>query len=236
MTISWFCFFHHRDSNRRLSSEEHDKLREWIRGCPGLIEGWLYVPSTISHPYGAESVAPALALELKFATVADCEGNLGDAGVLQRLADPDFLQSLAGADATQQGMLGRSFDVADPGDDARTKFCTYLVDYPGPADDDQAWLDHYVTSHAGILVKLPGLRVAAVYTPAVVISMLPFRFATAMLRNKVVFDSAPALSDALSSSVRDELRADVDTFPPYSNGSMHVPMDTLVVPGDLNRA
>ena len=81
------------------------------------------------------------------------------------------------------------------------------------------------------MCALPGVRAVVVDTPAVVVSGLPFRFAGTLLRNKVVFDSAQALSAALSSPAREALRTDVGFFPAYDGGSVHVPMETLVVPG-----
>jgi uncharacterized protein (TIGR02118 family) len=232
MAISWFCFFHHDDRERSLSAAEHQALVAMLRGCPNLIEGYIHTCSSGSLPKSAESVRPTLALELEFATVVDCEINLRDNAYLLRLADPYFLPSLSGAEASQQGMLGRHFPVANPGDpNAEGSMCTFLVHYPGPAEDEQAWHHNYLESHAWIMRKFPRIRAAAVYTPAVIVSRLPFRIATAMQRNKVVFDSAAALSEALASPVREEMRADMAKFPPYAGGSGHVPMDTVVVSG-----
>ena len=132
---------------------------------------------------------------------------------------------------SQQGMLRRAYAVADPVSDIPRRVCSYLVHYPGPAEDEQAWLDHYTVKHATLITALPGVRAVTVDTPAVVVSKLPFRSSKALLRNKVVFDSAQALSMALSSPARDALRADVASFPPYTGGSVHIPTETLVVPG-----
>lgn len=231
MTFTWFCFFRHGDPNRRLSEADYRRLNETLGGCTLLQKAYVHTPSAAPHPYAGESNPPMLALELEFATLSACENSLCDNAELLKVLDPKSLESLANADATQQGMLGRTFPVADPDGGTGSNNCSYLVEYPGPAEDNQAWLLHYVTSHAAIMGKLPGIRIVAVYTPSVVASRFPFRFATAMLRNKVVFDSTQALGEALSSPVRDELRADVGAFPPYSGGSSHDPMDTTVVPG-----
>lgn len=236
MAISWFCLFQHDDSIRRLSAAEHQGLVDLLRGCPGLVEGHIYTSSPLSHPYSADSTGPILALELEFAAIPDCEINLTDNAHLLRLADPDFLPSLRGTDAVQQGMLVRHLPVADAGTaTADRSLCTYLVDYPGPAEDEHEWHRNYLESHAAIMCRFPGLRAAAVYTPAAIVSQLPFRIATSMLRNKVAFDSAEALGAALASPVRDDLRADIAKFPPYAGGSSHVPMDTVIISGSGGR-
>jgi len=47
-----------------------------------------------------------------------------------------------------------------------------------------------------------------------------------MQRNKVVFDSAEALTAALNSPVRDEMRADYKQFPSFSGENAHFAMAT----------
>ena len=231
MSVTWYCFFHGGSSTGGLSDAERGRVAEAVGGAPNLRAAYVHTPSPAPHPYAGEDIAPAQVLELEFADVADCESALRQDGGLRRLADPSFLPGLAGAAVSQQAMLRRSYAVPDPAPDGATGWCSYLVHYPGPAEDQQAWLDHYTASHAPLMCTLPGVRAVAVDTPAVVVSGLPFRFAGALLRNKVVFDSARALSTALSSPAREALRADVGLFPTYTGGSVHVPMETLVVPG-----
>jgi len=50
-----------------------------------------------------------------------------------------------------------------------------------------------------------------------------------MQRNKVVFDSAAALTAALNSPVREEMRADYKQFPPFTNDNVHYPLATLEI-------
>jgi len=236
MTISWFCFFNHRDSNRRLSPPEHDALRKLLCGCAGLIEGSIYTISAIKHPYTPERLAPVLAVELEFATITACEFSLRNDAHLLRLAEPDFLPSLNGAEQLQQAMLGRHFQVPEPypsGTD-RNVF-SYLVNYTGPAEDEQAWHDNYLESHVPIMQRFPGIRDVAVYTPAVVVTRFTFRTAAAMQRNKVIFDSSDSLSEALGSTVRAEMLTDMTKFPAYERGGGHVPMNTLIISGTVPR-
>ena len=231
MPVTWYCFFHRGVSTGGLSDAERGKVVEAVGSAANLRTAYVHTPSPAPHPYAGEDIAPLLALELEFAHVADCESALRQGGGLRRLGDPGFVPGLAGAAVSQQGMLRRSYAVPDSAPDGTKGLCSYLVHYPGPAEDEQAWLDHYTTTHAPLMCALPGVRAVAVDTPAAVVSGLPFRFARALLRNKVVFDSAQALSAALSSPAREALRTDFGFFPAYDGGSVHVPMETLVVPG-----
>ncbi len=231
MPVTWYCSFHRGGPTGGLSDAERGRVVEAVGGAPDLQTAYVHTPLPAPHPHTGDDDAPLLVLELEFADVAGCERALRQDTGLRRLADPGFLPGLAGATVSQQGMLRRLYAVPDPAPDGATRLCSYLVHYPGPAEDEQAWLDHYTATHAPLIAALPGVRAVAVDTPAVVVSGLPFRFAEALLRNKAVFDSARALSTALSSPARETLRADVGFFPAYTGGSVHVPMETLVVPG-----
>ena len=231
MSVTWYCFFQHGDSTRSLGDADRRMVVDAVRSSPQFRTAYVHTPAPAPHPQVADHVAPMLALEIEFANVTDCETALRQDASLQRLADSSLVRSLAGAEMSQQAMLRRAYAVADPASDVATSVCSYLVHYPGPAEDEQAWLDHYIVTHAALITALPGVRAVTVDTPAVAVSKLPFRSASALLRNKVVFDSVQALSIALSSPARNALRADVASFPPYSGGSVHIPMETLVVPG-----
>jgi hypothetical protein len=50
-----------------------------------------------------------------------------------------------------------------------------------------------------------------------------------MQRNKVAFDSAAALTHALNSPVRHDMRADFRTFPKFSGPNKHYAMSTRVI-------
>jgi hypothetical protein len=50
-----------------------------------------------------------------------------------------------------------------------------------------------------------------------------------MQRNKVVFDDAEALTAALNSPVRHEMRADFANFPAFTGPVSHFPMATRMV-------
>jgi hypothetical protein len=50
-----------------------------------------------------------------------------------------------------------------------------------------------------------------------------------MQRNKVVFDSPAALTSALNSPVRHDMRASFGRFPPFTGPITHFPMATMTV-------
>lgn len=107
--------------------------------------------------------------------------------------------------------------------------CSYVVHYPGPAADFNAWLDHYITGHPPLFQRFPGIRGIEILTRVDWGSNLPMPKANHMQRIRVVFDSPAALTAALQSPVRHELRADFHTFPLFEGGNAHYPMWTDTV-------
>jgi hypothetical protein len=53
--------------------------------------------------------------------------------------------------------------------------------------------------------------------------------ASHMQRNRVLFDDAAALREALASPVRERMRKDTADYPPYEGGMFHYPMKTLMI-------
>jgi hypothetical protein len=132
---------------------------------------------------------------------------------------------------TQQAMLARSFAVPDTMFRTRdgARHCTYLVAYEGTAEDLPAWLSHYLAHHAAIMARFPGIRQVEVCTRIDWCGGLPWPRVDHMQRNKVVFDDAAALTAALNSPVRHEMRADFGKFPPFTGPVSHFPMATRIV-------
>jgi hypothetical protein len=130
-------------------------------------------------------------------------------------------------------MLARSFPVAQPALPREDRpGCTYLVGYPGPAQDLNAWLSHYISGHPGLMARLPGIRAIEIFTRLDCCSGLPWPQEQLMLRNTVTFDSPAALDAALKHPARELLREDFHRFPPYAGGSQHFPMRTrALLPG-----
>jgi hypothetical protein len=125
-------------------------------------------------------------------------------------------------------MLARAFPVpAAPSDTASVEAtCSYLVTYEGAAEDQNAWIAHYIESHTNIMARFPGIREIEVGTRIDWCGFLPWPRIDAMLRNKVVFDDADALTTALNSPVRHDMRADYLRFPAFASTVTHFPMVT----------
>lgn len=199
-------------------------LRGVLASVPALEEALVYTPATASDLYTDDGAAPPLGLQLHFNRLEDLESAAGRDGALQGLALP----SLAGTRASVQAFWRREYPV----DDAVLRTppgalpCSYVVHYPGPAHDLNAWLDHYIAGHPPLFRRFPGIRAIEILTRVDWVSHLPYARANHMQRNRVMFDSAAALTAALQSPVRHELRADFHSFPPFDGGNAHYPMWT----------
>ncbi|MCG6876754.1 MAG: hypothetical protein LJE97_16830 [Betaproteobacteria bacterium] len=232
MTFSYSLFYDHAgDTTLQLSDADRSRFVEIVRATPGLRKALIYTPERATDPHLDDGPPPPLAAQLYFADIDALEDAVARDGHLQALAVHGMLPSLAGARITQQAMLNRTFAVPDPV--FRTAPgelpCSYLVTYPGPAEDLNEWLAFYLAHHPAIMAKLPAIRELEVLTRIDWCGFLPWPRANAMLRNRVAFDSPGALTAALASSVRHELRADYKLFPPFRGGNTHHPMATLVV-------
>ena len=108
-------------------------------------------------------------------------------------------------------------------------YCTYLVHYPGEAEDIGAWLAHYLENHTRIMATFPGIREVEVCSRIDWCGALPWPRADHMQRNKVVFDDGAALKAAMTSSVMQDMRADFHTLPPFDGGNRHYPMATVAI-------
>src|SRR3990170_1184765 len=188
MLFSYFIVYH-RGTSRGAGVGDADKARfvEIVGATPRLRKALVYTPEAASDPYVQGEAPPLLAAQLYFADIADLEAALAPTGHLQALAAPGVLPSLAGAVVAQQAMLTRTVPVPDPVfRTAPGKLpCSYLVAYPGPAEDLNRWLSFYVASHPVPMAKLPGIREIEILTRIDWCGFLAFPRASDMLRNKV---------------------------------------------------
>jgi hypothetical protein len=220
------CWFARASAPGAIVTEvELNWLAETIAAVPGVTETLLFTPGTTHDPYLNDGQPPALALQVYFDAIESLEAALS--GPLIALADAGSLPSLAGAAFTQQAMLARSFAVPEPVSSER--YCTYLVAYEGTAEDLPAWLTHYLDHHATIMTRFPGVRQVEVCTRIDWCGALPWTRVDCMQRNKVVFDDPGALTEALNSPVRHEMRADFARFPAFTGPVSHFPMLTRVI-------
>ena len=225
------CLFLTFKSGSDVAAAELARLTELLRATPKLTKALLHTPASASDPYVKDDPAPSLVLQLYFDELPDLEAALSRTGHLAALASHHEFPALAQADIAQQAMLVRQFAVPEPAfvKPLSKPYCTYLVSYEGDAEDLNAWHGHYLENHIRHMAMFPKIRELEVYTRLDWVSRNPWRRLHFMQRNKVAFDSADALQQALDSPVRHEMRADFRTFPPFSGPNNHYAMATRVV-------
>jgi uncharacterized protein (TIGR02118 family) len=225
-----FLTFYARDAAARASDADVARAAEIVKAIPGLKRGLVMTPEAAADPFVEYPPPPQLAFQLYFAEIAALEAAAGPTGALQPLGR-GALPSVDMSGASQQAMLVRAYEVPDPV--FRTPrgkpFCSDIIHYPGKAEDLNAWLAFYFTSHVPLMKKLPGLRELELYTRIDWVSALPWPKAEHMQRNKVVFDDPAAMRAAFESPVRAEMRQDFLRFPSFTEGNRHNPMATREV-------
>jgi uncharacterized protein (TIGR02118 family) len=196
-----------------------------LAGIGGLTGALAHTPARAHDPFLAAEPPPSLVLQLYFARLLDLEAAAGRGGPVA--AWVETLAQRGGVPPTWETVLTRRYAVAQarPGD-AVGPWCTYLVAYEGPAEDAHAWMDHYLTQHPPLMRQLPGLRELEICSPLEAVAWLPGRRRRQLQRNKVAFDSPQALDAALQSPVREQMRRDFTTFPPYAGRVTHHAMLT----------
>lgn len=172
-----------------------------------------YRPDRVRDPYLDDGAAPAFVAQLYFDSLAALE------------AAAARIDASVGAEAMQV----HSFPVPQPWQGRPERYCTYLVAYEGPADDEAAWLAYYLAHHPPLMAQLPRIRELEIYTPVAWHCPPPVQRVRHLQRNKVAFDNAADLAAALDSPVRREMRADFARFPPHRGRVTHFAMTTEVV-------
>jgi uncharacterized protein (TIGR02118 family) len=215
-----------------LSLDALAALAEPLRHVTGWAGLCVHRPSQADDPYLKDTDAPWLVLQLYFDSLKALEAQLEPGAVLHGLltgAAPSPLPALSLSAGTQQVMSVERIDIATAAEGAAAGplQCTYLVAYEGSTPDVDEWHAHYRGNHVPLMVRLPGLRELELYRPLEWAGGLPLPRASAMQRNKVVFDNPAALTAALNSPVRHEMRADHEKSPPFTGRSTHYPMLTL---------
>lgn len=169
----------------------------------------VHTPVRAFDPYLDDGAPPPMVLQLYFDRLQELEDRASRIAAAVRSCDA-------------QAMAVRRFVPSH----AAPAQCTYLVSYAGPADDEHAWHAHYLAHHPPIMLRLPGLRELEVYARVDWVAPPGWRRVASMQRNKVGFDSPEALSAALGSPVRAEMRADYAKLPPFSGAVTHYAMRT----------
>lgn len=207
-----------------------DTFESALAATPGLRRAIMHVPAAASDPYLNDEHAPQLALQLYFDELTALEAATSRNGHLQSLTDRRTIAWTGSAEITQQAMAVRRYATPAPNHGGGTR-CTYLVAYEGAPRDYDAWLGHYLAGHVPLMQRLPEIRELEIYTRLESVSALPARRELAVQRNKVVFDSAGALTHALHSPVRHEMRRDYEASPPFDGHNVHFPMTSRYVRG-----
>lgn len=236
MSFCHFALFSNpADPDLRLARDQAEALRRCLAALPGLTKAHLYSPADSRDQFNDDGAPPVFGLQLFFDTLEALESALRTGGGLHDLVTTGGLSSLDGTKSAQQAMYLRGFAVPEPKPVSPTA-TSYLVWYPGPADDLQEWLAAYIERHGPIMAKFPGLRELEILSRVDWIDEMPWTRVHHMQRNRVMFDSPEALTAALFSPVRLELREDRQSFPEFTGGNRHYPMLTEVVTGPAARS
>jgi hypothetical protein len=237
VTISYFVLFQNNGlPEARVSGSDHDEISAILCKTPYLLKALLHTPAVVHGPFSDDGYPPQLVLQLYFSDLPQLEAAIGPKGHLRALAAHGRFPSLAGALVTQQAMVTRCFPTPSPPAHGRLdeSRCSYLVHYPGHAEDLNAWLSYYLSHHPQLMRNLPGIREVEVYTRLDWCDAMPWKRVYSMQRNKVVFDSPSALSAALDSPALHAMRDDFRKFPLFAGGNVHYAMITSTIAGEPN--
>ena len=226
MRYCYFVYFEFDRMNPDPSGQAPVALGQALLRLKGLTQALVHtpLPADTPHAFPDDPHRPDLAWQLYAEQPEDMEAWLAPDGALNQ-ALPAFLAQMGtgGRVVQQQIMLNRRFHTAQK---AGVDSATYLVHYPGQAQDLNAWNTHYLKHHPGIMQTFPGIQGIEIYTRLDWVGGLPGPRVDFMQRNKVVFADAQALSAALLSPVIQDMRADFHRFPAFSGGNVHHPMAT----------
>lgn len=222
--------FRSDDSALRISDADELSLRQLILASPGLDQTRFHTPSAAKDYYTDDGHSPVLVIEAYYSGLESLEANLAEGGHLSALNDLSQWPSLENCAYEHQVMISRPFPILEPASEpADGSQCSFLVHYPGQAEDFFKWLNYYLTHHPQIMKFFPGVRAIEIYTRIDWLDALNWPRAYYMQRNKLVFDSPEILTNALNSSVRHEMRADYEKFPPFTDENRHFAMLTTTL-------
>lgn len=208
-----------------IGPEPLSRLVSVLRGVPGLAQLVRHrAVSGVQDPSIQHAAGPIHAFQLYFDELLSLEQVLRPGSVLDRAMASSEAPLRGQLRWCHQAMAVRRYELPGHSSGAETTLqqgCTYFVSYEGQADDNEAWLAHYLRHHPPIMKKLPGLRKLEVYSRIDYSSGLDIERSRALQRNIVMFDSEQHLNEALDSPVRAELRADYEGFPPFKGTSPH---------------
>ena len=100
---------------------------------------------------------------------------------------------------------------------------SYVVRYHRPAEDEAAFVAHYLDTHPALLSQLPRIRSVLCYLPCTFAPKVLLA-ADTMIGNEVAFDSVDDFNAAMASPIRQEARRHFNSFPPFTGLNTHYPM------------
>jgi hypothetical protein len=209
------------------NESQADDARGWLDHGIGAVKAGradlmtldVYRPVGGTHdPYNKDEGPPLLIAVAEFDTIdALREGAFA--------LEQGFAKLPHGTKATMTTMERRFYPVADqatPGPLAAP--FSYVVRYHRPADDEAAFIAHYVADHPRLEARFPRIRSIMCYFPLGYRASTRFPAADYMLGNEVVFDSIDDFNAAMQSPVRHEMRAHFHSFPKFSGPVTHFAM------------
>ena len=226
MRYCYFVYFEFDQVTQDSTGQAPVAMGQALARLKGLTQALVHtpLPADTPHAFPDDQNRPDLAWQLYADQPETMEAWLAPQGALNQ-ALPELLAMVGegGRVVQQQLMLNRRFPTAQM---AGINSATYLVHYPGQAQDLNAWHTHYLNHHPHIMQTFPGIEGIEIYTRLDWVGGLPGPRVDFMQRNKVVFANAQGLSAALLSPVIHDMRADFHRFPPFSGGNVHHPMAT----------
>lgn len=217
----------HADANVRITDSDLASVQEVVMSLDGLRHAKFHTASAARDKYTDDGHSPVLVIESYFDDLAKLEATIAEQGRMQDLARlVTVLTSLAGVEVEHQVMISRPFPVLEPVPENTGTQCSYLVHYPGFAEDFYAWINYYLAHHPQIMKFFPAIRGVEIYTRIDWLDAMPWKRVNFMQRNKQVFDDPAALEAALNSPVRDDMRRDFENFPKFFDSNRHFAMIT----------
>lgn len=229
MSFAYFLSFENRPGQSlKLPDSALPAVRQLLAGIAGLERALIFTPEKAHDMFIDDGAPPPLSLQLYFSKLEALEAAVTAGGPLQPLVGAGLLGPVGEAEINQQAFYVRPFPVDDavirPGPSGVP--CSFVVHYPGPAADMNLWLSNYIVGHPPVMRRFPNIRAIEILSRVDWCGSLPWPRANHMQRNRVMFDSPEALTAALASPARLELRDDFERFPPYEGGNFHYPMAT----------
>lgn len=139
------------------------------------------------------------------------------------------------AEPVVQVTLVREFDTPTGSGSSLRNMVSYFVEYSGKVENGISWTNHYIKNHAEIMKRLPGIESIFVFTPIMWLYTEQTKRFESLLCNRVSFPQQKDLDYALNSPVRDEMRKDYDTSPPFEGSCTHFAMDTYFLINNQNK-